>query len=198
MRVLVVGAGSSGVQIAAELLQALERIPESEIIILPNNKNIIMAARQAASLSDKKVFVVETRTLPQGVAAMFAFNPDQEAAENVRQMQAMIAHVHTIAVTAAVRDAQINGVEVTENNAIALVDGDLCCTGEHPEEVAQQAIAWLEKNEESDVITIYYGRPGNEEQAQNLARTLAEHYPDKEIDALSGGQPHYHYIISVE
>ena len=183
---------------AEELLQALERVPESEIILLPNNKNIIMAARQAASLSDKKVYVVETRTLPQGVAAMFAFNPDLEAAENVRRMQAMIAHVRTIEVTTAVRDACINGVEVNENNAIALVDGELCCAGKDADEAALQAIASLEENDESDVITIYYGRPASEEQAQNLARTLAQRYPDKEIDVISGDQPHYHYIISVE
>jgi DAK2 domain fusion protein YloV len=194
----VVTGGQTMNPSAEELLQALERVPKSEIIILPNNKNIIMAAHQAASLSDKKVFVVETRTLPQGVSAMFAFNPDLEAAENVRQMQAMIAHVHAIEVTTAVRDTQINGVEVSKNNAIAMVDGELCCTGAHPDEVAQQAIASLEEKEESDVITIYYGLPSSEEQAQNLARTLAERYPDKEIDVLSGGQPHYHYIISVE
>jgi len=157
-----------------------------------------MAARQAASLSDKKVYVVATRTLPQGVAAMFAFNPDLEAAENVRRMQAMIAHVRTIAVTTAVRDARINGVEVNENNAIALVDGELCCAGKDADEAALQAIASLEENDESDVITIYYGRPASEEQAQNLARTLAQRYPDKEIDVISGDQPHYHYIISVE
>ncbi len=194
----VVTGGQTMNPSAEELLQALERVPESEIILLPNNKNIIMAAHQAASLSDKKVFVVETRTLPQGVAAMFAFNPDLDAVTNVRQMQAMAAHVHAIEVTTAVRDTQINGVEVNENDVIALVDGNLCCTGKHPDEVALQAIASLEENEENDVITIYYGRPGSEEQAQNLARVLTERYPDKEIDVLSGGQPHYHYIISVE
>jgi DAK2 domain fusion protein YloV len=194
----VVAGGQTMNPSADDLLQALERVPKSEIILLPNNKNIIMAAKQAAELSDKDVYVVETRTLPQGVAAMFAFNPDMAAAENVRQMQAMSVHVHTIQVTTAVRDAHIDGVAVAENNAIALVDGKLCCTGDDPDEAALRAIASLEEEEESDVITLYYGQPGSEERAQALARALEERYPDVAVDVLSGGQPHYDYIISVE
>ena len=182
-----------------DLLQALARIPEQEAILLPNNKNIIMAARQAADLSDKDVRVVETHTLPQGIAAMLAFNPESSLAENVRQMQAMISQVYTIEVTTAVRDAAIEGVTVNERDAIALSDGSLCCTGNAPESVALQAItALLEEENACDVVTIYYGQPATEDQAQEMARQLSQRYPDLQVDVLSGGQPHYHYIISVE
>ncbi len=181
-----------------DLLQALERVPEPEVILLPNNKNIIPAARQAAALSDKEVHVVETRTPPQGVSAMFAFNPELGAAENASQMQAMAAQVHTIEVTTAVRDARINGVQVNEDNAIALLDGELCYAGADATQAALQVIDLLAERAEMDVITIYYGQPATEEAAQKLAAILLKRHPDVEVEALSGGQPHYHYIISVE
>ena len=181
-----------------ELLQALARVPEQEIIMLPNNKNVIMAAKQAAELSHKKVYVLETRTLPQGISAMLAFNPTLTTAENARQMQAMSLQVHTIEVTTAVRDATVNGVKVSEDNAIALLDGDLCCSGKSPEESALQAIELLEGKEEMEIITIYYGQPTTEAQARQLAQEIETRYPDVTTEMLWGGQPHYHYVISVE
>jgi dihydroxyacetone kinase-like predicted kinase len=125
----VVAGGQTMNPSTEDLLQAVEQVPESQVIILPNNKNIIMAAKQAAELSDREVYVVETRTLPQGVAALFAFNPELGAAENARLMQSMATQVSTIEVTIAVRDANIDGVAVSEGEAIAMLDGHLCCTG---------------------------------------------------------------------
>ena len=194
----VVSGGQTMNPSTDDLLQALEKVPSTEVIILPNNKNIIMAAKQAAALADKEVFVVETRTLPQGVAALFAFNPELGAAENVRQMQAMITQVHTIEVTTAVRDATIDDIRVTEGSAIAMLDGKLCCTGATPDEVAMQAIDAVMAEEEGDVVTIYFGQPATEDQAQELAEAVEDRHPDADVDVLDGGQPHYHYIISVE
>ena len=181
-----------------DLLHALAQVAEPEVIVLPNNKNIMLAARQAAGLCDKPVHVVETHTLPQGVAAMFAFNPELAAAENARQMRAMAAQVHTIEVTTAVREAHINGVEVQEQSAIALVDGELCCAGQDVNEAALQALDSLLAEEEADVITVYDGLPAEEGQVQQLMRKIAERHPDMDVERISGGQPHYHYIISVE
>ena len=195
----VVSGGQTMNPSTDDLLQALARVPESEIILLPNNKNIIMAARQAATMSDKDVHVVETRTPPQGVAAMFAFNPELSAEENARQMQAMAAQVHTIEVTRAVRDAHINDMDVIAGSAIALVDGELRCSGADPDDLALQTVeALLEEGEESDIITIYFGQPTPPERAHHLAQLIEERYPDMEVDVVSGGQPHYHYIISIE
>ncbi len=194
----VVSGGQTMNPSTQDLLLALEKTPEAEVILLPNNKNIVLAAHQAAELSQKQVYVVETITLPQGIAAMFAFNPTLTAAENARQMQAMSAQVHTIEVTTAVRDATIHGVAVSEHSAIAVLNGELCCAGEDPQEVTLRAISLLEDQEESEIITIYYGQPSTEQQARQLVQRLKTRYPHTEIDLLWGGQPHYHYIISVE
>ena len=180
-----------------ELLQALNQVDADEVVILPNNKNIIMAARQAAELSHKTAYVAATRTLPQGVAAMFAFNAAASAAENARMMQAMAEDVHTIEVTTAVRDASIDGVAVRQGQVMALMDGRLCCSGESPAAAALQAIAALDAAD-ADVITLYYGQPTTTAEAQALSQQLSELYPQHQIEAIWGGQPHYHYIISVE
>jgi len=180
-----------------DLLQAVAGVAESEVILLSNNKNIILAARQAAELADKKVYVVETHSLPQGVAAMFAFNPALSLAENARQMQAQAQQVRTIQVTTAVRDADVDGVAVRQGEAIALVDGKLCCAESSPQAAALKAIAGLGEDE-LDVVTIYFGQPATPEQALDLAEALVAAYPDVEVEAVAGGQPHYHYIISVE
>jgi len=157
-----------------------------------------MAARLAAELCSKQAYVVETHTPPQGVAAMFAFNPEQGAAENARQMQAMAAQVHTIEVTTAVRDAHINGVAVQERHAIALVDGALCCSGQDVNQAALQALSALLAEEEADVVTLYFGQPVQRDGVQRLAQEIESRHPDVEVEWISGGQPHYHYIISVE
>ena len=195
----VVAGGQSMNPSTEDLLQALERVPETDVIILPNNKNIILAARQAAALTDKKkVFVVETRTIPQGIAAMFAYNPELDAARNAEIMQEMAATVHTIEITKAIRDARVNGVKVNKGEAIAIIDGDIRYTDENPEHVALQAVAALEADEDGDVMTIYVGEPAEPERTQFLVETLRSRYPDMEVEVVPGGQPHYHYIISVE
>jgi len=193
----VVAGGQSMNPSTEDLLQALERVPEQDVIILPNNKNIILAAKQAAALTDqKKAFVVETRTIPQGIAAMFAYNPELDAARNAELMQEMAESVHTIEITRAIRDARVNGVKVSKNEAIAIIDGDIRYTDENPEHVALQAVAALMAD--GDVITIYVGDPAEPDRARLLTETLRTRYPDMEVEVVPGGQPHYHYIISIE
>jgi DAK2 domain fusion protein YloV len=181
-----------------DILRAIEAAPEPEIILLPNNRNIILAARQAAELASKPVYVVESRSLPQGVAAMFALNPQATAAENAEAMRAALDDVHTIEVTRAVRDAVVQGVAVTAGQAIALLDETLCCTAATPEEAARRALERLLAEEEGDVVTIYVGQPASEEQARALAQALQAAHPHLQVEVVDGGQPHYHYMISVE
>ncbi len=194
----IVQGGQTMNPAAEDLLRAIERIPEPEVILLPNNKNIILTARQAAQLADKNVFVVESRTLPQGVAAMIAYNPQVPAEANVEAMRLAMTDVHTIEVTRAVREAALNGVDVQEGQIIALADGALCCAGHDPNETALRALDAFLTQEDFDVVTIYYGQPVEEAQARALAQTIAARHPDVETEVISGGQPHYHYIISVE
>ncbi|HHB90608.1 MAG TPA: DAK2 domain-containing protein [Anaerolineae bacterium] len=181
-----------------ELLQAIDRVPQQEVILLPNNKNILMAARQAAELAEKAVYVVASRTVPQGIAALFAYNPEASVAENAAAMHRAMADVHTIEVTEAVRAAAIDGVQVRKGQFLALRDGALCCTGDDPIQVALQAVEDILSREEDEVVTIYYGAPASETQAQALAQTIESRFPEVEVQVIPGGQPHYHFIISVE
>ena len=181
-----------------ELLQAVARAPEPEVILLPNNKNILMAARQAAELSDKKVYVVESRTLPQGVAALFAYRPQASAAENADAMRRALTDVRTIEVTEAVRDAAIDGVQVQKGAIIALADGRLCCTGDAPGQTALQALEAVLAEGDYEMVTVYVGQPMAEADARALAQAIEARHPDVEVEVVAGGQPHYHLIISVE
>ncbi|HFQ95833.1 MAG TPA: DAK2 domain-containing protein [Anaerolineae bacterium] len=181
-----------------ELLQAIARVPEPEVILLPNNKNILMAARQAAELSDKAVYVVESRTLPQGVAVLFAYRPQASAEENAEAMRRALADVHTIEVTEAVRDAAIDGVQVQKGAIIALVDGRLCCTGDDPGQTALQALETFLSEGDYEMVTVYVGQPMAEADARALAQAIEARHPDVEVEVVAGGQPHYHLIISVE
>ncbi len=194
----VVAGGQTMNPSTDDLVRAIERAPGDEVILLPNNKNIIMAAHQATQLSSKKVFVIESKTLPEGIAALLAYNPQLSIAENAAIMQTALSEVHTIEVTRAVRQATLHGVGVQQDQAIALIDGRLCCAGEGPEEVALQALASILEADHFDVITIYFGQPIGEERAQQLGDQIQNRYPDLEVEVVEGGQPHYHYIISVE
>ncbi|HEY79683.1 MAG TPA: DAK2 domain-containing protein [Caldilineae bacterium] len=194
----IVAGGQTMNPSAEAILQAIESISESEAIVLPNNKNILMAARQAAELSEKRVFVVESRTLPQGVAAMFAYRPQSRAEENADLMRQALADVRTIEVTRAVRQAAIHGVHVQEGAIIALSDGRLCCSGDDPLAVAQRALDVALSEDDGEVVTIYFGQPMDAARAQALAQAVEARHPEVAVEVVAGGQPHYHFIISVE
>ncbi|NIV29765.1 MAG: DAK2 domain-containing protein [Anaerolineae bacterium] len=194
---LVVSGGQTMNPSTEELLQAVENTPADEVIILPNNKNIVMAAEQAKSLSEKQVEVVPTITVPQGISALLALNYQADLATNVRTMIEATEAIETAEITQAVRSVQIDGMEVGEGEVIGLVNGRLKVKGERPDMVALEALGTMDAKQ-YEIITLYYGESITADDAQQLADEIAERYPEQEIEVVDGGQPHYHYILSAE
>jgi len=180
-----------------DLLSAIERVEARKVVLLPNNGNIILAAQQARELSDKEVVVVPTRTVPQGIAALLAYNFQADLQENARYMEQASARVLTLEVTRAVRSVQVNGMSVREGQIIGLVDGDLKMADDTASHVVLELLGQVDVDE-YEILTIYYGEDIHEEEAQSLAQDISGCYPNLEVEVLSGGQPHYFYIISVE
>ncbi len=180
-----------------EILRVVESLPAPKVVILPNNGNIILAARQAQELSRKEVAVVPTRSIPQGVAALLAFNHQAGLEENAAAMARAAEDVRTGEVTTATRDAQLNGVTVRQGQIIGLQDDQLVVSGETVDEVVE---ALLEKMDVADreIVTLYYGAGVRQEEAEALAAHLQEKYPDQSFEVVYGGQPHYFYILSAE
>lgn len=182
---------------AQDLVRAIESLPQPEVIILPNNSNVIMTARQAAELTDREVRVIPSRTVPQGIAAMVGFGYQRDLAANVAAMEQKLQHVVTAEVTTAVRDATVDSVAVRAGQTIALLNGDLIEAGDDAEAVID-AIAARMGLEDLEILTIYHGQHVAMEQAEDLAARLGAGYPDLDIEVKSGGQPFYDYIISAE
>ncbi len=180
-----------------ELLDAVESIPTEDVIILPNNKNIVMAAEQAKALSEKNVQVVPTVTVPQGISALLALNYQADLITNARVMAEAAKAIETAEITTAVRSVQVNGLRVQKGEVIGLVNGKLEVKGDTPSQVALKALAAMQV-EDLEIITIYYGESINADEAQRLADEITNLYPDQEIELVDGGQPHYHYILSAE
>lgn len=180
-----------------ELLQAVESLPNERVILLPNNKNIIMSAEQARDLSSKEVGLVPTRTIPQGIAAVLALNPQADVEANVQSMLAAAREVLTAEITTAVRDVNLNGVTVYEGQTIGILDGELIMAGNEPEYVVYKVVECMEP-EELEILTLYYGADISPTEAEELAAQLQVRYPDLEFEVLEGGQRHYYYIISAE
>ncbi|HEX6608292.1 MAG TPA: DAK2 domain-containing protein [Chloroflexia bacterium] len=180
-----------------ELLRTIEALPHDEVIILPNNGNIVMAAKQTQALSRKRVAVVPTDTIPQGMAALVAFNYEADLDTNARAMDAAAQNVETGEITTAVRQVSMNGIEIQIGDVIGLHNGTLVIAGHSNEEVAHDLLAQLNAGDR-ELITIYYGQDVTAEQAETFADQIRAQYPDQEVEALYGGQPFYAYIISVE
>lgn len=181
-----------------EILQTVDAVPSQRVIVLPNNKNIIPAASQVQSLTSKEVVVVPSKTIPQGIAALIAFNYEGTLEENVRAMESAIAAVKTIEITTAVRSTQIKGVKVKEGQAIAILDDkDLVAAAD---DVVGALLQGLDKVgiDAVEVITLYYGNGVEAPQAEQVVAELRNRYPDKQIELVYGGQPHYFYIVSLE
>lgn len=180
-----------------EILRVVESVPAPKVIVLPNNGNILLAARQAQELSSKEVVVVPTRSIPQGVAALLAFNYQADLEENAAKMARAAQDVRTGEVTVATRDANFNGLSVRQGQVIGLCDDQLVVAGDSVEETVR---ALLEKMgvAEREIVTLYYGAGVGSEEAEALAASLQEEYPDQSFEVVYGGQPHYFYIISVE
>lgn len=180
-----------------EILQAIESLPNQRVILLPNNKNIIMAAQQAGELSHKEVAVVPTQSIPQGIAALLAFNFQADLEENARQMARAAKEVMTGEITTATRDASLNGLTVRQGQAIGLLDDELVVAADNPEEAARQMLERMGA-EDLEIVTLYFGAGVTEGEAQTLAKQLRDIAPNAEFEIHEGGQPHYFYIISAE
>ena len=193
----VVTGGQTMNPSAAQLLDAVRRANARHTIILPNNPNIVMAARQAASLAGDNVTVVPSRNVPQGVAAMLAFNPDHNAEEVVESMTAALDSVRSGEVTTAVRSTTLNGIDVVEGQAIALLDDMLVAAAASPNEAL---VAMLEGAdvEEGSLITLYTGSGNPQAQTGFAVNAISARFPGVEVEVIDGGQAHYNYLVSIE
>jgi len=180
-----------------EILKAIESLGAEKVIVLPNNSNIIMAARQTRELSQKEVAVVPTSTIPQGISAVLAFNYQADLETNAQVMEQAAHCVSTAEITTATRAAQINGVCVEEGEIIGLLDGELTASGSDLREVVQEMLCQMQADEH-EIITIYYGEDIAGTEAEALADEIQASYPDQEVELVNGGQPHYRYIMSAE
>jgi|HigsolmetaAR201D_1030396.scaffolds.fasta_scaffold07751_2 DAK2 domain fusion protein YloV len=193
----VVTGGQSMNPSTEDLLQAIERLPQQEVIVLPNNSNIVMAARQAASLSSKQVRVVPTKTLPQGVVARLSFNYQAGLEENAAAMQEAVGQIRTAEITTAVRDATVDGRQVSAGQTIGLLDGVLVSAADQQTAVIEELLEQMELDTR-EIVTVYYGQSVELSQAEALAEHIQAHYPDVEVEVQHGGQPLYDYILSAE
>lgn len=181
-----------------DMLNAIARVNAETIYIFPNNKNIILAANQARDLTeDKKIVVVPTKTVPQGITAMISYVPEKSADENAEMMEDAISKVQTGQITYAVRDTRLDDKEIHEGDIMGIGDRGILAVGGNKEKVAEATIAAM-MTEEADVISIYYGADTSEEDAEALAASVEELYPECDVEVNRGGQPIYYYIISVE
>ena len=181
-----------------DMLNAIDQVNADMVFILPNNKNIILAANQAKSLvEDKEIIVIPTKTVPQGITAIINFMPDADAKTNEEAMLEEIKNVKTGQMTYAVRDTHIDDKEIHEGDIMGIGDKGILAVGSSKENVAVATVDAM-MTDDAEVISIYYGADASEEKAEELASTLEEKYPDCEIEVNNGGQPIYYYIISVE
>ncbi|HEY54352.1 MAG TPA: DAK2 domain-containing protein [Caldilineae bacterium] len=181
-----------------DLLLAAEQLPQEDVIILPNNKNIILAARQAAEISEKRIHVIETRSAQQGISAMWGFNAEAGVEHNIAAMTEAFQDTISAEVTTAVRDVSFDGIDVKEGDLIGLIDGKLRCRGDNLDDLVQRILERMDPLGETEVFTLYYGAQVRETEAQALLERLEPLFPEHEIELLYGGQPHYHYLISAE
>ena len=180
-----------------ELLKVVESLPNDQVILLPNNKNVIMSAQQVGSLTKKQVYVVPSESPAQGVAALLAYNFEGDFAANCAAMSEAIQGVDTVEITRAVRTTQADGVNVTEGDLIGLVNEKLVTSGGDATQVARDALGRLAMDRH-EIVTVYYGADVAEANAQALAEQIRAWYPAQEVEVVNGGQPFYDYVISAE
>ena len=181
-----------------DMLNAINQVNADMVFILPNNKNIILAANQAKSLvEDKEIIVIPTKTVPQGITAIINFMPDADAKTNEEAMLEEIKNVKTGQMTYAVRDTHIDDKEIHEGDIMGIGDSGILAVGKDLEETTKELIANL-VDEDSELISIYYGEEVSEEEAEKFAGEIEELYPDVDVDIQFGGQPIYYYVLAVE
>jgi DAK2 domain fusion protein YloV len=180
-----------------DMLTAIESVPYPEVILLPNNGNVIAAAKQVIGLTKKTVHVVETHSVPQGVSAVVAFKPDRPGPENLRTMKAEAERVQTIEVTHAVRDTRSNGLRVKKGDVIGLINDKLEFAGADYADVVKRALGKLGPDS-YELVTVYRGQQASDAEMANLEQEIRQNYPSLEVEVQQGGQQHYPFILSVE
>ena len=181
-----------------DMLSAIDEVNADHIFILPNNKNIILAANQAQSLTDDKdIIVIPTKTVPQGITAIISYMPEADVDTNIEALEEAIKNVKTGQVTYAVRDTHIDDKEIHEGDIMGIGDRGILAVGQSVEETTKEMLAQL-VDEESELISLYFGQDVLEEDAENFAQEVEELYPDVDVDVHMGGQPIYYYVLSVE
>jgi dihydroxyacetone kinase-like predicted kinase len=180
-----------------DILQAVNSLRSEKVIILPNNKNIVMTAEKVQALSEKHIYVVPSKTIPQGIAALLAFDYEADYDTNTRIMTEALASIKTVEVTRAVRATQVNGLAIKKKQAIGLLDGTIVAVADEPTEVLRSTLtkAGIKK---AEVVTLYYGDDTAESEAQQVKEEIASKYPTIQVEVVKGGQPHYNFIGSVE
>lgn len=193
----LIGGGQSMNPSTEDILKAVEGCAADTVIVLPNNKNIILSANQVHDLTGKKVHVLPTRTVPQGIAAVMAFNYTASAEDNLEAMQEAVAHVQTGEVTTGIRTTSVDGVAVTEGDIIGILNGKLVVSTKTPLETVQGLLRKIDLSQ-YEIATFYYGDNITEEEAQAVVEALKAEFGGVEMDLYRGGQPMYHFIFSVE
>ncbi len=194
---IIVEGGQTMNPSTQDMLTAVESVPYEEVVLLPNNGNVILAAKQVAGLTKKRVHQVETRSVPQGVAAVVAFSPERSAADNVAAMRKEAERVQTIEVTHAVRDTRSNGLKVHKGDVIGLINEKLEFTGTDYAEVVNKALGKLGPDS-YELVTVYRGEDASDDELARLESAIRSSYPTLEVEVQQGGQQHYPFILSVE
>lgn len=180
-----------------DFLNEIERCPSKHIFLFPNNSNIIMAANQAKELSEKDVYVIPTKTMPQCIAAMLTFDRDATAEDNFNAMVESLGSVSTIQITYAVRDTVFNEMPIQKDDYLAVANGEIRGVGANRNEVILESIEQT-LSEESEIVSLYYGDDVTEEEATEIVEAIQTRFPELEVDMYYGGQPVYYYVISIE
>ena len=182
-----------------DILKEINKTNAKTVFVLPNNKNIIMAAQQCGGLTEKKVVVIPTKTVPQGISAMLSFDPDQPEDSIVSTMEESIKRVHTAQITYAARDSEFDGHSIKEGEYLALLDGALVGSYTAFDEMLQSFVPSVQKLDmDPELITLYYGENVSEDDANSTGEALGKFFPDAEVAVIYGGQPIYYYMISIE
>ena len=182
---------------AADIAAAADKVPARNVFVFPNNKNIVLAANQANDLTNKNLIIIPTRSVPEGISASIAFNPDASVEENTEAMNEAIKSVKSASVTYAVRDTHVDGFDLAVGEIIGLDDKAILAKGKLVSSTTEELIAKL-MTEETMNVTLFYGEDIREQEATELAEKLAAKYPDCEVTAAYGGQPVYYYLVSLE
>ncbi|MFZ7132056.1 MAG: DAK2 domain-containing protein [Eubacteriales bacterium] len=180
-----------------DFMNCIQEVNAENIFILPNNSNIILAANQAKSITDKNIIVIPTKTIPQGITAVLSFNSEESVEENEKNMKNTITAVKTGQVTYAIRDTQFNGKQIKKDDVIGIIDGNIDCVGSDKFQVTESLLSNM-VDDESELISIYYGVDVEKDHISDFYKKIEEKYDDLDVEIHNGGQPLYYFIISVE